>query len=101
MITDSKAKKLMLENFVNMGEYLYIDNKFICQDDYNRLYKYLQEKYCKECKFEDHCDWTPPKCPLIRHKYGDNLDEIENFDPETFDPIKYYWGEPQNETSNT
>lgn len=95
MITDSKAKKLMLENFVNMGEYLYIDNKFICQDDYNRLYKYLQEKYCKECKFEDHCDWIPPKCPLIRHKYGDNLDEIENFDPETFDPIKYYWGEPQ------
>ena len=71
-------------------------NDNIPEDD--ELYNLLVGDYCiKNCKYLKQCDWVPMNCPIIQYKYlgSEAVKNIENFDIDKFDPIKYYWGEPQ------
>ena len=94
IMTEDRAKELMDEWYIGKN-YLTKDVKVF--DEYNELYRFIQNKYCKDCKYSTECDWVPMSCPLNRFRYGDKLEEIEKFNIETFDPIKYYWGESQGD----
>ena len=93
MISDDKAKALMEEHFV--GKSLMHERHFL---GLGKLEEYLIHNHCKKCKYVDYCDLVITSCPLIRSKYGDKVEEIKDFNPETFNPIKYYFGEPQGDT---
>ena len=88
LISDDKAEKLMKEYYV--GKSLYLDKIF---KEYEKLHEYLWYKICGKCKNMKFCDFylcIPMNCPIIRYKYGDDLKEIDDFNIDTFDPLKYY-----------
>ena len=90
-ISKEEIKKLL-------EEYVKNDKLNIATDENDHLYDYLTKDYCaKHCKHISECDWVPMNCPIIQYKYygPEAVKDIKNFDVETFNPIKYYWGEPQ------
>lgn len=73
-----------------IGKSLDLDKPF---KKYEKLYEYLWHKICGKCKNMKFCDFyccIPMNCPIIRYKYGDDLKEINDFNIDTFDPLKYY-----------
>lgn len=88
LISDDKAEELMKKYYV--GKSLYSDKIF---KEYEKIYEYLWHKICGKCKNREFCDFyhcTPMNCPIIRYKYGDDLKEINDFNIDTFDPLKFY-----------
>ena len=88
----------MVNNMKNIEEIKKLIEKYLKDNipDDSDLYNLLVGDYCiKNCKYLRQCDWVPMNCPIIQYKYlgSEAVKNIENFNIDKFDPIKYYWGE--------